>query len=66
MRPEQPSHNPFCNRFHDPVHRRNDDMDTNTNTDELNALADYARDKFGGLFALVAFAISFVLLLRAF
>lgn len=66
MRPDHPSHNPFFNRFHDPVHSRHDDMDTNTNSDESNALTDYARDKFGGLFALVALAISFVLLLRAF
>jgi hypothetical protein len=66
MRPDQPTHNPFFNRFHDPVHRRHDDLDTNTSSDELNALTEYARDKFGGLFALVALAISFVLLLRAF
>jgi hypothetical protein len=57
MRPEHPTHNPFFNRFH---------PDTNTNTEQPNALTDFARDKFGGLFALVALAISFVLLLRAF
>jgi hypothetical protein len=66
MRPEHPTHNPFFNRFHDPVHRRDDDPDTNTNTEQPNALTDFARDKVGGLFALVALAISFVLLLRAF
>jgi hypothetical protein len=41
-------------------------METNTNLDELTTIAEYARDKFGGLFALVAVAISFVVLLRAF
>ena len=66
MRPEHQSHNPFFNRFHDPVHRRNADLETNSNTNEPNALTEYAHDKFGGLFALVALAISFVLLLRAF
>ena len=66
MRPEHPSHNPFFNRFHDPVQRRQADLETNTNTDDLNAIAEYARDKFGGLFALVVLAISFVVLLRAF
>ena len=65
MRPDHPLHNPFFNRFHDPVHRRQADMEP-PNTDEPNSLADYARDKFGGLFALVALAISFVVLLRAF
>jgi hypothetical protein len=64
--PWHPSQNPFFNRFHDPVHRRHDDMENNTNTDEPNAITDFARDKFGVLFALVALAISFVLLLRAF
>ena len=66
MRPEHPLHNPFFNRFHDPVHRRDADTEANSNTDELSAIAEYARDKFGGLFALVALAISFVVLLRAF
>ncbi len=66
MRPDHPTHNPFCNRFHDPVQRRHDDFDTNTSTDELNAITEYARDKFGSLFALVALVISFVLMLRAF
>ena len=66
MRPDQPSHNPFFNRFHDPVHRRQADLEPHTNTDEPNTLTDYARDKFGGLFALAALAISFVVLLRAF
>ena len=65
MRPEHPSHNPFFNRFHDPVHRRHADSETN-NTDEPATFAEYARDKFGGLFALAALAISFVVLLRAF
>ena len=65
MRPEHPLHNPFFNRFHEPVHRRDADLETNT-SDDPGTLAEYARDRFGGLFALVALAISFVVLLRAF
>ena len=65
MRPDHPLHNPFFNRFHDPVHRRHDEIETNTNTDESNGITEYARDKFGGLFALLVLAISFVVMLRA-
>lgn len=66
MRPDHPLHNPFFNRFHVPVHRRHDDPEINSNTTEPNPLAEFSRDKFGGLIALVALAISFVFLLRAF
>jgi hypothetical protein len=64
MKPENPFHNPFCNRFHDPVHRRHEATDAEANGP--NATIDYARDRFGGLFALLALAVSFVLILRAF
>ena len=63
MRPDHTFHNPFCNRFHDPVHRRHEVIDSDA--DEPNA-AENARDKFSGLFALVVLAISFALMLRAF
>lgn len=66
MRPDHPLHNPFFNRFHVPVHRRHDDQETNSNTNEPNPLAEFSRDQIGGLFALVALAISFVFILRAF
>lgn len=66
MRPDHPSHNPFFNRFHDPVHRRHADSQppTLTDSDERNSAPEYARDRFGGLFALLALAVSFVVLLR--
>jgi hypothetical protein len=63
MRPDHQFRNPFCNRFHDPVHRRDEATDSEAN--EPNAI-DIARDKFAGVFALLVLAISFVLILRAF
>jgi hypothetical protein len=66
MRPEQPTHNPFFNRFHDPVHRRQDDMPSYAPANESNPTPENSRDIFGELFGLVLLAISFVLLLRAF
>ena len=63
MRPEHPLCNPFFNRFHDPVQRRAEITDSDAI--EPNA-AEYARDKFGGLFALLILAISFALMLKAF
>jgi hypothetical protein len=63
MRPDHQFHNPFCNRFHDPVHRRDEAADSEAN--EPNAI-EIARDKFSGVFALLVLAISFVLILRAF
>lgn len=63
MRPDHQFRNPFCNRFHDPVHSRHEATDSDAN--EPNAI-EIARDKFGGVFALLALAISFVLILRAF
>jgi hypothetical protein len=71
MRPNHPLHNPFFNRFHEPVHRRDDDMQayvpipTDSQANEPNYPSEHARDRFGGLFALLVLAVSVALVLRA-